>query len=76
MRLTAHRERSASGDRVVVAVADDDLGIPPAEQARVFDLFYHGDGWAQAARTAKGAMRVENGAGSFALPLYLKGARQ
>lgn len=42
IRLTAVRQRTVAGDCVLIAVADDGPGIPPAEQARVFDLFYHG----------------------------------
>lgn len=42
IRLTAARQRATTGDRVLIAVADDGPGIPTAEQARVFDLFYHG----------------------------------
>lgn len=40
--VTAARQRSVAGDRVTIAVADDGPGIPEAEKARVFDLFYHG----------------------------------
>ncbi|MEC4176287.1 sensor histidine kinase KdpD [Adlercreutzia sp. R7] len=40
--LSARRAPASEGDRVIIAVADDGPGIPDAEKARVFDLFYHG----------------------------------
>ena len=42
IRVAAERQRRTTGDWVVVSVADDGPGIPAAEKARVFDLFYHG----------------------------------
>ncbi len=42
IRVAAERQRRTTGDWVVVSVADDGPGIPTAEKARVFDLFYHG----------------------------------
>ena len=54
IRLTAARQRTAAGDRVLIAVVDDGPGIPAAEQARVFDLFYHGDRVGGARETGEG----------------------
>lgn len=42
IQLRATRQRTAAGDAVAITVADDGPGIPTAEKARVFDLFYHG----------------------------------
>lgn len=77
IRLTAHRERSVSGDRVVVAVADDGSGHPSRRaSARVRSVLPRGTGGHRLRGRRRGRCASRNGAGSFALPLYLKGARQ
>lgn len=76
IRLTAHRERSASGDRVVVAVADDGrASLPPSKRACSI-CSTTGTGGHRLRGRRRGRCASRNGAGSFALPLYLKGARQ
>ncbi len=32
-------------DRLRIDVSDEGLGIPPSEQARIFEKFYRADGW-------------------------------
>jgi signal transduction histidine kinase/PAS domain-containing protein len=43
IRLEAERETNSRGDELVLSVADTGVGIPMADQARVFEKFERGD---------------------------------
>ena len=43
IRLEAEREMAPAGDELVLTVADTGVGIPMADQARVFEKFERGD---------------------------------
>jgi signal transduction histidine kinase len=43
IRLEAERETNSQGDELVLSVADTGVGIPVADQARVFEKFERGD---------------------------------